>query len=331
MLIVFHHVQEQSPQFKAIWPTEAGQSGVDLFFVISGFVMVYVTRDRERTPTQFLAMRAIRIIPIYWFYTLCATLLMLGLPQLFRSNELSMRHVILSLLFIPHYTEAAGTSPIVKQGWTLNYEVFFYVLFAIAMAISVRRRVLLAAAVLSLLVAAGFSLQAAEISLGTADFYLKSIILEFAFGMLIAQIYLAGGLRRITPAVGFGLVLIGFISLFLLDPLYSAGTRAAVYGVPAAVIVIGALAIENREKSLSIPILQFAGDASYSIYLVHGFPIAALRSIWKHGPFPLSGLGSFLVFLSVSFVLSVVFGGLSYKAIEKTSLKFLRKRVARYL
>jgi exopolysaccharide production protein ExoZ len=62
-MVVFHHVQDQSEGFRQIVSTQAGQAGVDLFFVISGFVMVYVTHDREQSPGQFLAMRAARIVP----------------------------------------------------------------------------------------------------------------------------------------------------------------------------------------------------------------------------------------------------------------------------
>ncbi len=329
LMIVFHHVQDQSLQFKSIWPTEVGQAGVDLFFVISGFVMVFVTQRRERSSTQFLAMRAARIIPIYWFYTLGAALLMFVLPQLFRSNELTLRHVVLSLLFIPHQSGADSISPIVKQGWTLNYEVFFYVLFAIAMAISLRRRVLLSVGVLVIFTLVGYAMQYSGVSFGTADFYFANIILEFAFGMLIAKVYLLGMLEKVYPIVGFIAVPAGFLAMVLLDPLYDSSNRAFVYGLPAVLIISGALVIENRRQAMRMPALQFIGDASYSIYLVHGFPIAALRVLWPHGPFLMQGVLSFVLFLLISCILAVGFGGLSYYAIERTSLRYLRKKIVR--
>jgi exopolysaccharide production protein ExoZ len=330
LMVVFHHVQDQSPGFKELWPTEVGQAGVDIFFVISGFVMVYVTRERERSAGQFLSMRAIRIIPIYWFYTLAAASLMLVLPQIFRSNELSARHVLLSLLFVPHYTETTGTSPIVKQGWTLNYEVFFYVIFAIAMAISARRRVQLSACVLVGLAAIGYSTHALHLQLGTVAFYLQSIILEFAIGMIIATLFIRGKLRHLGAKVGIPLALAGFGAMIALDPFYSDSMRVFVYGVPASAIVIGALAIDNHAGSYRLPILQFTGDASYSIYLVHGFPVAALRTIWKHGPLPLSGWFSFVLFFAISVIAAVAMGAASYYTIEKPSLKYLRARVQRF-
>lgn len=329
LMIVFTHVLHQSPGFLAVWPTAAGQAGVDLFFVISGFVMVYVTADRERSAQQFLAMRAVRIIPVYWFYTLAAAALMFVLPRLFRSNELSFRHIALSLLFVPHRTDATGAlDPIIKQGWTLNYEVFFYVLFAIAMAISMRRRVVLAAIVLIALAATGYWVRAAGISLGAPGFYLHDIILEFALGMLIALAFLNGRLRSLNPVFGGFLVVAGFIVLFALDPLYTESRRILVYGLPAVLIVIGALAIERRTRELKVPFLQFAGDSSYSVYLVHIFPVAVLRALWPRMSLPMSGVASFLLFLTLSVALVMGLAAVSYYTVERTSLRYLRKKIS---
>jgi exopolysaccharide production protein ExoZ len=328
LMVVFHHVLHQSPGFLALWPTEAGQAGVDLFFVISGFVMVYVTQDRERSPQLFLAMRAARIIPVYWFYTLAAAALMFLVHNLFRSNELTVRHVVFSMLFMPHQTGSnTDLSPIVKQGWTLNYEVFFYVLFAIAMAISTRRRAPIATTVLVAMAVAGYWMHFSGHSLGTAGFYLNGIILEFAFGMLIAKAYLNGWLERLSPVFGGILVVAGFVALLTLPDQVS---RVLAYGVPAVVIVIGALAFERRFRVLKVPLLQFTGDASYSIYLVHIFPVAVLRALWPH-LMPMAGVVSFLLFLLLNVVSVVALGAFSYYAVERTSLRYLRKKIQRRL
>jgi peptidoglycan/LPS O-acetylase OafA/YrhL len=332
LMVVFHHVLHQSTGFLAVWPTEAGQAGVDLFFVISGFVMVYVTNERERSPQQFLAMRAARIVPVYWFYTLAAAALMFVLPQLFRSNELTFKHVLLSMLFIPHESGIAlDLSPVVKQGWTLNFEVFFYTLFAIAMAISVRRRVTLAVSALVVIAAAGYWLRFTGVSIGATGFYFNDIILEFAFGMLIARAFFQGKLESVCAALGVTLVVSGFAAIFVLDSWYTHSMRAFVYGLPAAAVVIGALAFERRSRALRIPFLQFAGDASYSIYLVHIFPVAVMRALWPHGPLPMQGAVSFLLFLALCLAFVIALGAASYYAVERRSLKYLRKKIERYL
>lgn len=330
LMVVFHHALHQSPGFLALWPTEAGQAGVDLFFVISGFVMVYVTQERERSAGQFLAMRAARIVPVYWFYTLAAVLLMYLVPQLFRSNELSLRHVLLSLLFIPHQSAEGSLSPVIKQGWTLNYEVFFYILFAIAMAISARYRVRLSVSVLVVVAALGYWAHFAGVTLGTPGFYFNNILLEFVFGMLIAKAYFYGKLQFVRPSVGATLIVIGFFAFFALDPFFTYANRVLVYGIPAVIIVIGALAFEARERPLRIPLIQFTGDASYSIYLVHIFPMAILRSTWSSLSLPLHGVFSFAAFLALSAFAAIGFGSISYHLVERTSLKYFRNAIQRY-
>lgn len=329
LMVVFHHAIHQFPGFAAVIQTEAGQAGVDLFFVISGFVMVYVTHERERSARQFLLMRAIRIIPVYWFYTLAAAILMFLLPKLFRANELSPRHLILSLLFIPHEIGDNNLSPVIKQGWTLNYEMFFYVLFAVAMAVCFSRRVAISATVIVVLVFAGCWARLGHYELGTAGFYLDSILLEFVFGMLLARMFLAGKFPPLRPFLALALAACGFFLMFALDPWYSAPMRAIVYGVPAAIIVFGALAFEMNCQSVHISFMEFIGNASYSIYLVHIFPIAAIRSFWAGEQLSTQSLASFTLFLIISVASAIAFGAASYYAVERTSLRYLRAKVTR--
>lgn len=325
LMVVIHHVIHQSPGFLSIWPTEAWQAGVDLFFVISGFVMVYVTSKREQSATQFLAMRGARIVPVYWFFTLAAAALMFFVPQLARSNELTVKHVVLSMLFLPHKSGTTGDlSPLVKQGWTLNYEMFFYVLFALAMAISLRRRTLLAVGALITLSAIGHALRMADIRPGALTFYLDDIILEFALGMLIATAYLGGKLSLIRTPLAVALVGIGFVAMFALQT-DDLSKRALVYGLPAAAIVIGALAFEEHVP-LRLRLLPYIGDASYSIYLVHIFPIALLRAVW---PLPMDGWFSLAAFMLTTFAVTIALGRLSYTLVEQPSLKLLRRWIER--
>jgi len=324
LMVVVHHVLHQSPGFLSVWPTEAWQSGVDLFFVISGFVMVYVTSQREQSPRRFLTMRAARIVPVYWFYTLLAAGLYYVVPSLFRSNEFSLSHIVLSMLFVPHGKGDLVGIPLVKQGWTLNLEVFFYVLFAIAMAISLKHRTVLAVAALAMIAAVGpfYPIGNTSPIVWSLFFYTNPIILEFAFGMLIATAFLRGKFDFLKPPLAGVLVVSGFLAIFILPPECE---RVLAYGLPAAAVLIGALAFEQH-----IPIrqrfLESVGDASYSIYLVHIFAIAVLRKFW---PLSMDGLASLALFLVASIALVVVIGRLSYALIERPSLQFLRKVIAR--
>src|ERR1019366_7660876 len=102
-----------------------GQQGVDVFFVISGFIMMQVSR-RETRPLAFLRARAIRIIPLYWLVTLAWAML---------HHATSWRDLLLSLAFVPHLAPAGQESPVLMQGWTLVYDVSFYACFGAALVV----------------------------------------------------------------------------------------------------------------------------------------------------------------------------------------------------
>jgi exopolysaccharide production protein ExoZ len=327
LMVVFHHARDQFPDFPAPFHTSAGQAGVDLFFVISGFVMVFVTSTRERSPRQFLEARATRIVPIYWFYTLACFGLLCVAPGLFKANEASARHLILSLLFVPHAIAATAgmLSPLVKLGWTLNYEVFFYVIFAATMFVSAPRRVLITTCMLAGLIAAGpviSSILGVQIG-GVAAFYTNQIIGEFMLGMLIARAYFGRQLDWLgsTPAVV--LIVIASGAMILGAP-YVDTARLVVFGLPAAMILLGALAIERRGAIGRWPLLLLIGDASYSLYLVQIFPIAVLRYLWRRLDLSVHSWPWAILFVACSTVAAVLLALVSYLAIERPSLRWLR-------
>ncbi|MHA6691511.1 acyltransferase family protein [Devosia sp. A449] len=120
-----------------------GWLGVILFFVISGFIMVAVTGEGRFSAGDFLRRRVIRIVPMYWGATLIAAALALLAPQLFKTTVYDTGQLLLSLLFIPFYNPVSeGLHPLYKLGWTLNYEVFFYVCFALLAFFGAGARVL---------------------------------------------------------------------------------------------------------------------------------------------------------------------------------------------
>lgn len=300
-----------------------GDFGVDLFFVVSGFVMVFVTNKRETSPLDFLAMRVIRIAPIYWIYTLAAAATLWLLPALFTSNELSWRHLLLSLAFIPHalakYPDQA--SPMVKIGWTLNEEMFFYVLFALAMFVSYRRRVALIGTALAVLVAVGV------LGLGggsaAGKFYTNDILLEFMFGMGIAL--LPPDFAKDFRTWHIVTLICLAVGVLILDSYHENWLRGLVRGVPAAVVVWGLLSLEQRKPLWRNGLLLELGNASYSIYLFQLYPISVFRSLAHH-----AGVASCRAVPVTGFVIacmtSALAGGvLSYRLIERPMLKFLHQ------
>jgi len=326
LMVVFHHAGDQFADFPAPFYTAAGQAGVDLFFVISGFVMVLVTSTRERSPRQFLASRATRIVPIYWFYTFACFILLCIVPGLFKTNEASARHLILSLLFVPHAIAptAGQLLPLVKLGWTLNYEVFFYVVFAAAMFVTAPRRVLITTWLLAGLIAARpvSSFLGVQID-GVAAFYTNPIMGEFVLGMLIARAYVDRKLDWFGTVPAVTVIIIAAGAMILGAP-YMYTARLAVFGLPAAMILVGALAIERHGAIGRWPLLLLIGDASYSLYLVQFFPIVVLRHLWLRLGLSVHSWPWAILFVACSILAAVLLALVSYLAIERPSMRWLR-------
>ncbi len=251
------------------WPLEAG---VDLFFVISGFVMVYASRDMFGSTASvlpFMRRRAARIIPIYWAVTIVYIVIALGGLGPVNRTKPDGWEIAASFLFIPWLSGPGPlTQPVYTLGWTLNYEMFFYVLFALVLPLRRAVAVPLLMGVLMALVLAGQFIPASQVQL---HFWTRSIVLEFGFGILIGQMALSG----VRPTRGLALVLaVAALALLALTKLmpHLVIDRALNYGLPAALIVIAALAfndirVENPLARLGVKL----GDASYAIYLLHPF------------------------------------------------------------
>jgi exopolysaccharide production protein ExoZ len=108
-----------------------GGGGVDIFFVISGFIMVYTTQSHHVGPFSFFVNRVVRIVPIYWLLTLAVFTLAVIAPHLLGATRAAPSELLKSLLFIPFAKSNGAVQPILFLGWTLNYEMFFYMLFAL--------------------------------------------------------------------------------------------------------------------------------------------------------------------------------------------------------
>jgi exopolysaccharide production protein ExoZ len=198
-LLVFwgHAILTLDPKVGAEFPTFYGPFGVDLFFVISGFVMVYSSEPlfgQAGAPIKFFARRIARIVPPYWAAT--AILVWFVVPYA------STKAVLGSLFFAPHLPSEA---PLLFVGWTLIFEMFFYAVFAIALLAKRRFAVVTGASVflISFVVLSGAPSDAGFWSppASSSIAYLADpIIFEFVFGMMIALVYRAGG-QLSMPAV----------------------------------------------------------------------------------------------------------------------------------
>ena len=250
-----------------------GAFGVDLFFCISGFIMMHVT---EKSDHHFLQKRAIRIIPVYWITNIVISAVLIIKPDLFRTVILTPEHFIKSMLFIPYYyTGKSGVtvSALNLVGWTLILEVFFYFLFFTAMKISHKYRHYIATGGLVVLVVIGL----ADNSDNTfTRFYCSSIMLEFSLGMFAYKILTRSDTKKwgtfATVSAVFVAVLIwlGLYAVKYVPPL-SELTRVIIYGLPTFVFFLLVFkALEGRSMSRPLIVL---GNISYSLYLTHSFVV----------------------------------------------------------
>ncbi|HHX5731921.1 TPA: acyltransferase family protein [Klebsiella pneumoniae] len=267
-------------------------SGVDLFFIISGFIMVYIQDRKKRTSFEFLKERCIRIIPLYYFFTFLITSVFIISPQVFNERVFHVSDLLSSLFFV-NFLFGSYPDPIVQQGWTLEYEMIFYILFSISItAHKIKTAIFITAALIVFLLVFGMS----------------DIMLEFIYGMLAA--YLCKNIKKVAT-IPLLLSLIG-VAMLMVDKLsIYTQYRSIYYGLPCLLIFIGLL----LTKELNLKKMEFIGDASYSIYLSHFIVIPVICKIFvKFYPSP-STSQSYLLLL-ICFVSSVTSGVIVYKYIE---------------
>jgi len=259
------------------------EAGVDLFFVISGFVMVFASRDLFATPgggLVFLSRRIARIVPLYWSMTTIFLTAMLVSPNLIPVGRLGPAEILASYFFVPYYRpEESWMHPVYSVGWTLNYEMFFYAVFGCVIAFPVKRALMVLTAVFCTLTVAGVIFRPAP---GIFFFWSRPIILEFVMGAWIGYVRLTE--FRVTNWTAAILVLAGAagFALQVISGIYAHGYwRPLVWGLPAAAI-IAAATLSNwniAARGVWKPMVLLGG-ASYALYLVHPMAVHAMHLLW---------------------------------------------------
>lgn len=251
-------------------PLSFSEFGVDLFFVISGMVMWLSTHDGHIGPGEFLKNRFRRVAPLYWAITILISIVALLAPSLLRSTAFDPAHFVASLAFIPWPNPTyPGFWPLLIPGWTLNYEMFFYVIFAAMLMLSPIFR---AAGVISALVFLSLMGNYMEPA-GFLRYYTKPIILNFAFGIISGIIYTSKlTIDKISSIV---IAVFGFILLCFLHDIGGA-PRLIAAGLPSMMIVSGLAMLEKSCSMIRIAPLDHLGASSYSLYLIHPVILSAL-------------------------------------------------------
>jgi exopolysaccharide production protein ExoZ len=266
-VVVFHAFQWLDDQF---W---IGAAGVDVFFVISGFIIWIVSDGRESKPAAFAWRRFTRVAPAYWVMTLVVAAVALAdrgfLPQV----AVTARHLVLSLAFIQHTDPYGRAFPLLPPGWSLNYEAVFYLIVAAALFAPRELRLPIVVTALIGVCVLGFS-DPPLYGLGA-----NMIMLEFAVGAWLGRRYVLG--LKVDPgaAVVLGGIGVAFLALLYLTGFHGGFWRELyrpfLWGGPAAMIVAAAVAVEQAGRIRVPRPLLVLGDASYAIYLCH-LPATAL-------------------------------------------------------
>ena len=252
-----------------------GAAGVDLFFVISGFIMVYASASmfgQPGAPLAFFKRRLIRIVPLYWAVTVATIGLFVVLNYTGAVEQLTAGTIASSFLFIPYARPDGEMFPVQTLGWTLNYEMMFYVIFAIALALP-RRSALVVVLVLGAMAAVGSAINLPQ----PLAYWCDPIILEFCFGIAIAVAFRKGW--RLPAAAVWGLIAVGVLALVAMSIALPGMSRPIRWGLPAAALVAAAALAEHGGASRRWLPLAILGDASYSLYLTHILVILLLPSV----------------------------------------------------
>ena len=261
-----------------------GAFGVDLFFVISGFVMAMIARDASWR--SFLTARARRIFPPYWFYTTLVLLVSLYAPAAVNSSFAHPPSIWRSYLLIPD-----RVGPLLGVGWTLIHEMYFYLCFAFMIFLSGVTRLALPFLLL-MWTAAILGLDAAFHLYGISDpiaaVVAHPLTLEFIFGAVAGIL-----IQRKTAAFAVPALMAGLAALMIVlsfhdtAPALIAGRnwmRAILIGTPCALIVYGAAATEIRGVKAAPGWLAALGNASYSTYLSHVLVLSAAGRLFALMP-----------------------------------------------
>lgn len=308
-----------------------GDFGVDLFFVVSGFIMAYVSADafgRPGAAADFVRRRIVRIVPLYWLMTTAMIGVVLLLPRSVDTATADPRHWLSSYLFVPFARGSDGMiRPVLGLGWSLQYEMLFYALFALGLFLPRRMAAPAVVAMICAVLVAGRHF--AEIST-VAQFFSHPIMLEFAGGLVIGHWFNAG--RTLPLAACMASVAAGIVLLFA-APSFDPGVdhqRHLHYGIPAFLIVAGAILYPGAANRKMSPTMVELGEASYSIYLTHPFLLGAMALAAQR--FDLVGvvpLPNFVAaFIAAAIIGSAAAGFLVHRAIDRRLTRWARELIA---
>lgn len=307
-------------RFSPYWLTLSLSSGVDIFFVISGFIMFYATFARGGptiAPGEFMLRRVVRIYPFYWFC--CLALMALVATHIFKARVFAIGEVLQSMALVP------GHHSLIDMSWTLSYEMFFYLVFAATLTVRSKRVTVIAT---SAFIVAAYVVGNLVPDGPVRSFLGGSVVLEFCFGLGLAYVTVgrSGAVRVPWPLLALALALIAVAPVFVPHPtvvFLAEPYRAVVWGLPAIVVVAAFLALKPA-RGFAARWLVRLGDASYAVYLTHLFVVIAYSKALQ---VPMIAHTNQILVAPLAIATSLVVGLIAHYVVEKPLLRSSRNLV----
>lgn len=279
-----------------------GKLGVDVFFVISGFI-IYLSLYKNPNAGQFLWNRMIRIYPAYWCFTLLLVALSFFIPIFL--SEWNAQSLTLSMLLVPHEnpSQSLGMFPFLPVGWTLIFEMYFYLLCTGAVFLIGKNWALIIIPLLAL------STTFWQPNWHGAFFFCSPYVIEFALGLTIGILYT----KKVFTEVNMLSALVIISSAIYL---FWIGESQHYKYFSISLLVIALLCVNpNFVRGKVAAIGTRLGDISYSTYLSHAVVLNLLLAIFGTMPNKVNEFILLIIYVTLTYILSE----LSYRYIETSS------------
>lgn len=289
--------------------------------------MIALVVSNKQSAKVFAISRLTRIVPLYWLLTTLLLFLIYFKPQYVHETtaaSASFINYLKSLFFIPYYG-ASDMKPLLRLGWTLNYEMLFYLCVWIAL-LTTKRNILLISFLLLVICYYVFgSLTHNKIA---NEFFGSELIFEFILGVIAFKIFSLNKIKQISNSILLPTAILAYGLMAFLEANEYGGNRFIFFGIPSFILVLCAVGLEkyvSESKNVFTSALINMGDASYATYLTHWYVIVACRKIFseKLELFDFySGTG-----VCITLGISLIVGQITFKYIDKP----LNKNLKRYM
>jgi len=293
-----------------------GSAGVDLFFIISGFIIMYIHYSdigKRKSLKSFLYKRFVRIFPTYWIVTISY----IALISIFGHN-LSIEYILKSFFLVPQLTQ-----PIIGVAWTLEFEILFYIVFCFfILHRKIANFLFYSWAILIIFFFIGPSNSLDNLFLNRI---LSPLNLEFLFGCGIALLVIKNKIKNVKWTILLGII--GLVLSICLDYFSIMEVhRVIAWGIPFTLIILGLINLEQRREVNAPKFFIYLGNASYSIYLTHLITILLFETLLEKINF-YEKYGFLDMIPIIICIFSVSFGCIFYSFIERPLLNFMKLKV----